>query len=112
MTERGRTSGTGMSTVLRNPFAVISTTLASFLIVMVLLTARVVMGTDPALRAGSPSAVVISHRGHKVLRTTASGRVIGPSGGQSGGEVSGSPANHTIVTRSSGGYAPGGENDG
>jgi hypothetical protein len=112
MTERRATSGARTSTFLRNPFAVISTAFASFLIVMVLLTARVMSGADPALRASAPNAVVVSHGGHKVLRTTASGRVIGSSAGRSGGEVGGSPSNHAIVTRSSGGYAPGGEGDG
>jgi len=114
MTECGGASRTRTSTFLRNPFAAISTALASFLIVMVLLTARVVSGTDPALRASQSSAVVVSHSGRKVLRTTASGRVIGTSGGQSGessSEVGGARANHAIVTRSSG-YAQEGESDG
>lgn len=114
MTECGAASSARTSAFLRNPFAVISTALASFLIVMVLLTARVVSGTDPALRASQSSAVIVSHSGRKVLRTTASGRVIGASGGQSGesgSEIGGARANHALVTRSSG-YGQGGESDG
>lgn len=112
MTERGSTPGARTSRLLRNPFTVLSTALAGFLIVMVLLTARVVSGADPALHAGAPNAAVVSHRGRQVLRTTASGRVISVSTGQSGKEIGGSAANHGIVTRSSGGYAAAGENDG
>jgi|GEM_PF-6779596 len=111
MTERGSRRNARTSAFLRNPFAVISTALASFLVVMVLLTARVVTGADPALHANTPSAVVVSHNGRKVLRTTASGRVTVVSTGP-GKEIGGSPASHGIVTRSSGGYGAGGESDG
>lgn len=112
MTESGSTWGARTSTFLCNPFAVISTALTSFLIVMVLLTARVVSGSDPALHASTPNAVVVSHNGRKVLRTTASGRVIAVSTAGPGKEIGGSPNGHGIVTRSSGGYAAGGESDG
>ena len=44
------------------------------LVVLALLTARVVSGTDPSLHASASSAVVVSHSGRTVVRTTASGR--------------------------------------
>lgn len=98
------------SSLLRNPLLVIAAAAASFLVVLALLTARVVSGTDPSLHASAASSVLVSHRGHVVLRTTASGRVLGVARQGAGVEGGGGqPA--TIVTRTSGGFAGGGERD-
>jgi hypothetical protein len=96
--------------VLRNPLSAVAAATASFLVVLALLTARVVSGVDPALRASASSAVLVSHRGQTILRTTASGRTIGVARQGAGVESSGAqPA--TVVTRASGGFAAGGERD-
>ncbi len=84
----------------RGLLAVLAGTLASFLVVLVLLTVRVVSGVDPALRV-APTAALVTHRGQTVLRTTASGRIIGSEQVAGGSEPAGSqPA--TVVTRTSG----------
>ncbi len=96
-----------MTERLRKPLPVIAAALASFVVVLVLLTARVVTGHDPAL--GTPSAAVVAHGGHQVLRTTASGRAIavGTQGtsGAAGAQLAG------IVTRTSGAPGSGGLDD-
>lgn len=110
MTERQPDRGVAKSSLLRNPLSVIAAATASFLAVLALLTARVVSGTDSSLHASAATSVVVSHRGHTVVRTTASGRVIGVAkqgAGVEGGGVQ--PA--TVVTRASGGFAGGGERD-
>lgn len=85
----------------RGLLAVLAGTLASFLVVLVLLTVRVVSGVDPALRAVAPTAALVTHRGQTVLRTTASGRIIASEQVAGGSELAGSrPA--TVVTRTSG----------
>lgn len=86
----------------------LSAALASFLVAFALLTARVVNGTDPAIRSAA-QAQVVSGGGHAVLRTTPSGRVISEPGttAASHGKSGTGPA--SIVTRSSGG--PGGGRD-
>lgn len=84
--------------------AVLSATLASFLAVLALLTARVVTGTDPSLRATAQTQVV-SRNGGTVIRTTASGRQIVETAPGSG-QPSTAPA--ALVTHTSGG----GERDG
>ncbi len=108
--------GSRLSSLLRDPLPVIAATAASFLVVLALLTARVVRGSDPALRASASSAVLASHRGHAVLRTTASGRVIGAAaqgtGAEGGAHAPAAHAQSTIVTRTSGGFTGGGEQDG
>ncbi len=112
MTERGRDRRAGGgSSLLRRPLPVIASALASFLVVLTLLTARVVTGSDPALHPGTSSAVVVSRHGHTVLRTTASGKVIsvGTQGAGAQG-VGAQPA--PVVTRTSGGFAGAGEQDG
>lgn len=89
----------------RSPVAAVSAALASFLVVLTLLTARVVTGTDPGLR-GTAQAQVVSKGGHVIVRTTASGRVIREAVGSpspAGAEAA------SVVTRSSGG---GQESDG
>lgn len=96
--------------LLRTPLSVIVAAAASFLVVLALLTARVVSGGDPALRTSASSSVLVSHRGRTVLRTTASGRVLGVAG-QGAGVESGGAQPATVVTRASGGFAPGGERD-
>ena len=101
MTERRAPGRAPASSRLRGSLSVIAAAAASFLVILALLTARVVRGTDPALRASASSAVVVSGRGHTVLRTTASGRVLAaatqaPSAGA--GRLQ--PA--TLVTRASG----------
>ena len=83
----------------RSPFAVLSAALASFLVVLALLTARVVTGTDPSLRATAQTQLVARH-GHTVIRTTASGKKIVETVSGSGGASSKAPAG--LVTRTSG----------
>lgn len=110
VTER-RTPGTsGASSFARSPLSVLTAALASFLLALALLTARVVNGTDPAIRPVA-QAQVVSKQGHTILRTTASGRLISEPAGQTGspGAPEGGPA--SLVTRSSGALA-GGEGDG
>jgi hypothetical protein len=97
--------------LLHNPLAVISAAAVSFLVVLTLLTGRVVSRSDPALRAGASNQVLALHRGHMVLRTTASGRVLGGATPGTGVESGGAqPA--MVVTRTNGGPAGGGERDG
>jgi len=73
MTDRpSRTPGRS-SRILRSPMTVLTTTLAGFMAIFVMMTARVYNGTDPGLQ---PTAAVISHSGKTVLKTTASGKVI------------------------------------
>jgi hypothetical protein len=96
--------------LLRNPLSVLAATLASFLVVLVLLTARVVTGNDPALRAGGTGTVLVAHRGHTLVRTTASGRVIGGVGANAGAQHGGA-APATLVTRTSGLLPGAGERD-
>ncbi len=100
---------------LRSLLAVGAATLASFLVVLTLLTARVITGTDPALHASASRTVLVTHGGHAVLRTTASGRVLGSAAETSGASGAGgapSGAHHAaIVTRTSGGLAGTGARD-
>lgn len=91
------------SSRLARPMTVLSTAMASFLAVFVMLTARVYNGTDPGLQ---PTAAVISHGGHTVLKTTASGRVIA-STSATPGAAGKAPA--PLVTHTSGSI--GGGND-
>jgi len=95
---------------LRNPLSVIVATAASFLVILALLTARVVQGIDPALRANASSAVVVSQHGHTVLRTTASGRVLA-AGTQAPGAEGGQAQPATFVTRTSGVFGGEGARD-
>lgn len=91
--------------LLRSPLAVLGATLACFLVVLALLTHQV-LGGRQSLPATASSALVV-HKGGKVLRTTASGRVLeeAPSSASSRpGEASGA-----LLTRTSGGR--GGEDD-
>jgi hypothetical protein len=111
MTERQPSRSAAISGVLRNPLSVIAAAAASFLVTLVVLTARVVSGVDPALRTSGSSAVISSHHAHAVLRTTTSGRVVAGVSQGSGAENAGAqPAR--VVTRTSGGFAGGGERDG
>lgn len=87
-----------------SPLAVVSAALASFLVVLALLTARVVSGTDPSLRPAAQTQLV-AHNGKTVIRTTASGRRIVESV-PAGGKAATTPAG--LVSRTSGG----GESDG
>ena len=72
---------------------------------LALLTARVVTGTDPSLRASAQTQLVARH-GHTVIRTTASGRRIVETAPGAGESSRAAPAG--LVTRTSGG----GESDG
>lgn len=96
----------------RSPLAVACAALASFLAVLVLLSARLSAGHDPALGAATASIGHVSHSGHAVVRTTASGRVIAGSSspGAGAGTSSGSQA-EAIITRTSGGQVDGGRDD-
>lgn len=114
MTEARQASRAAGSRQLSNPLAVIVTAAASFLVVLVLLTARVMSGHDPAMRASAPSSVLVSHGGHTVaLRTTASGKVLGGAaqGAQGAGFEQGAAQPATIVTHTSGGLTSGGGRD-
>ncbi len=73
MTDRPTKPSGRSSRILRSPMTVLTTTLAGFLAIFVMMTARVYNGTDPGLQ---PTAAVISKSGKTVLKTTASGRVI------------------------------------
>ncbi|HEY5389097.1 MAG TPA: hypothetical protein VIJ83_00975 [Solirubrobacteraceae bacterium] len=100
--------------MLRNPLTVIGATLASFLVVLALLTAKVTSGHEQALPVGSSSSALVVKNGHKVLRTTASGRVIEPAssvaGAQAGSTQAGAqPA--ALVTHASGAVGGGGQDD-
>jgi hypothetical protein len=101
--------------MLRSPLSVIGATLASFLVVLALLTARVTSGHEasPPAGGGAGSTLVV-HRGGKVLRTTASGRVLGPAtnvaaGQQGSGRAAAQPA--VLLTRTSGAAGAGGQDD-
>ena len=83
----------------RSPFAVLSAALASFLVVLALLTARVVTGTDPSLRATAQTQLVTRH-GHTVIRTTASGKKIVETVSGNGGASTKAPTG--LATRTSG----------
>jgi hypothetical protein len=100
MTERPPRRTSGATRVARSPLAALSATLAGFLVVLALLTARVVKGTDPGLR-GTSQAQVISGHGRTIVRTTASGRVIRETTGAAP-EASGREA-AALTTRTSGG---------
>ncbi len=110
MTERRADGRAPASSLLRNPLSVFSAAAASFLVILALLTARVVQGSDRALRANASSPVLVSQRGHTVLRTTASGRVLGGAT-QGPGVGSGGAQPATFVTRTSGGVAGEGGRD-
>jgi len=109
MTDRRVQPPSRATTLLRNPLSVISAAAASFLVVLALLTGRVMTGQDPALLSASASSpALISKGGHTVLRTTASGKVIGGATPASGVQAGGAqPA--AFVTRTSG--AAGGGRD-
>ena len=111
MTERRVQPTSRTATLLRNPLSVLSAAAASFLVVLALLTGRVMTGQDPALLSASASSpALISKGGHTVLRTTASGKVIGGATPAVGTEASGAqPA--SFVTRTSGGAAGGGRDE-
>lgn len=93
--------------LLRSPLTVLGATLASFLVVLTLLTHQV-LGGQRSLPAGTSSALVI-HRGGKVLRTTASGRVIGPAPSAASTQPGGSSP--VLLTHTSGAATNGGEDD-
>lgn len=96
----------------RSPLAVASAALAMFLAVLVLLTARLSAGHDPALGLATASIGHVSHRGHAVIRTTASGRVIeGAASEGAGAGTAGHSQTEAIVTRTSGGQVGGGSDD-
>ena len=96
----------------RSPLAVASASLAVFLAVLALLTARVSTGHDPALGASTASVVQVSHGGHATVHTTASGRVVGGSPGEGArSTAAGSSAAGALVTRSSGIPVGGGHDD-
>jgi hypothetical protein len=99
--------------MLRSPLSVVGATLASFLVVLALLTAKVTSGHEQALPVGGGGSALVVKNGHKILRTTASGRVIEPASGvavTSGSTQSGAqPA--ALVTHTSGAAGGGGQDD-
>jgi hypothetical protein len=96
MTDRTPTTTGRSSRILRSPMTVLTTTLAGFMAIFVMMTARVYNGTDPGLQ---PTAAVVAKNGKTVLKTTASGRVIA-STGATPGAASKKPAR--LVTHASG----------
>lgn len=113
-TKRAGAARTGAAhKMLRSPLTVIGATLASFLVVLALLTAKVTGGNEHALPVGGAGSALVVKNGHKVLRTTASGRVIEPASGvavTSGSAQSGAqPA--ALVTHTSGAVGGGGQDD-
>ena len=101
MTDRRPKTPARSSRILRSPMTVLSTSLAGFLAVFVMMTARVYNGTDPGLQ---PTAAVISKGGKTVLKTTASGKVIASSSGTPGAAAK-KPA--PLVTHTSGSIGAG-----
>jgi len=100
--------------MLRSPLSVIGATLASFLVVLALLTAKMTSGHEQALPVGSARSALVVKNGHKALRTTASGRVLEPASSvavaQPGSAQSGAqPA--ALVTHTSGAVGGGGQDD-
>jgi hypothetical protein len=84
----------------RSLLAVLAGALACFLAILVLLTVRLTGGVNPATHAVAPVAGLVTHRGQSVLRTTASGRVIGVEGGEGAASAGSVPAR--LATRASG----------
>lgn len=82
----------------------LSAALALFLVVFALMSARVVIGTDPGLPTGTQARVLTTKSGKTILRTTASGRVVREAAPATGAQT-GAP----LVTRASGAQ---GETDG
>jgi len=98
--------------VLSSPFTVMVSAIASFLVVLVLLTARVSTGHDPALSASASSSLVIPRGGSSSIRTTASGRTITVrASGEAAPAVQAPTRTGGLVTRTSGASRPGGERD-
>jgi hypothetical protein len=99
--------------MLRSPLSVLGATLASFLVVLALLTAKATSGQEQALPAGGADTALVVKNGHNVLRTTASGRVLEPAsaaGVQASNTHAGSqPA--ALVTHTSGAVGGGGQDD-
>jgi hypothetical protein len=100
--------------MLRSPLSVLGATLASFLVVLALLTAKVTSGQEQALPAGGGGTALVVKNGQKVLRTTASGRVIEPASGAAGvqaGNAQGGARQAALVTHTSGALGGGGQDD-
>lgn len=114
-TKKGGAAPTGAAhRMLRSPLSVIGATLASFLVVLALLTAKMTSGHEQALPVGSARSALVVKNGHKALRTTASGRVLEPASSvavaQPGSAQSGAqPA--ALVTHTSGAVGGGGQDD-
>jgi hypothetical protein len=105
MTERKSSRGSRMSdrSLLRNPLPPIAAAITVFLVVLVLLTARLATGHDPGLRptASAPVNVVSGVHGRTVLRTTASGRQILTTEAAGAQPAGSSQAQAPLVTRTS-----------
>jgi hypothetical protein len=113
-TKRAAPARTGAAhKMLRSPLTVVGATLASFLVVLALLTAKVTNGHEQSLPVGSAGSALVAKNGHKVLRTTASGRVLEPASSVAvtpGSAQSGAqPA--ALVTHTSGAVGGGGQDD-
>jgi hypothetical protein len=90
--------------VVSNPLGVVAASLASFLVVLALLTARVSNGHDPALARGAAGGARVSRDGRIAVRTNASGRPLARPAGAGGAESSPSLPG-AVLSRPSG--APG-----
>jgi hypothetical protein len=114
-TKKAGTARTGTAyRLLRSPLSVIGATLASFLVVLALLTAKVTSGHEQALPAGGAGSALVVKNGHKVLRTTASGRVLEPAASVAGAQAVNSQAGAqpaALVTHTSGAVGGGGQDD-
>ncbi len=100
--------------MLRSPLSVVGATLASFLVVLALLTAKVTSGHEQAQPLGGAGSALVVKNGHKVLRTTASGRVIEPASSVAGaqpGYVQAGAQPAALVTHTSGAVGGGGQDD-
>ncbi len=112
MTEPGAVPRVARRSGASHLLGVITATLASFLVVLALLTARVVSGHDPSLGSSTSASMLVSPVNRSVVRTTASGRVLGPAGSATrGATAAGGAQPVTVSTRTSGGVAGGGERD-
>lgn len=112
MTEPGAVPRVARRSGASHLLGVVMATFASFLVVLVLLTARVVSGHDPSLGQSASGSVVLSQGSRSVVRTTASGRVLGPVGSATrSATAAGGAQRVTVSTRTSGGLAGGGERD-
>jgi hypothetical protein len=91
--------------LLLNPASVIAASVAAFLCTLVVLTARVATGRDPAVGTAISAGQSAGNRSRASLTTRASGAAVGPSS-PSGAQAQSTP-NAPLVTSTSGSAATG-----